>query len=518
MKKYIFILLTILVITISKNVYAYNMKGWNTTNTIVYNIDSNNYTFQSFISPVIKARWGIDNQTFQNGEYYQISTNITTIQKNTHGASQLRNCAINVNGAYINAVNYYNKINSECGETQCQSNYNITSYFNGENLTNVPVFVQCDLYLDAQFSSINYNYTISHEQASNNNDSAIISAITNNGQQIVNTNNYNANQNNANRDSNTNKVIDNMHSIASEYSNMTKVCSLKDNTTITYKKDETLNQNCYLDTVSGVCLTDTNYVTTDFIEVKPNTTYRFYASSGINGTSISSTNTYRVLGYEENKTAVTTRNTFSSGGSNTITTNANTKYLKISFKDNFFTIKGSLISCTNGNQAINEEQQKQTNLLSQIKDTINNTYNLINTNISNLLSQISSGIQTLISFFISTELNTSRLNALINRLQDSSPPIFSILTSLKNYVQSFNPNTTCQPVTIPLNTRLNNHNITLPCGTTLFWNRQDVSTFKTWWNLFVGGLLIYSVGLKLIKVIDGAFDPQKDEVGKGLEV
>lgn len=515
MKKVLQIILPIFIFFIGFNVYAYNMKGWNISNALVYNIDSNNYVYPSgYMSSVVKARWGLDNQTFQSGQYYQVSTSITTRQRAK--TSQLRNCAINVNGAYIQAVNYYTKIWSECSDTYCDSQYNITSYFNGENLTNVPVFVQCDLYTDAEFSSINYGYSIAHEPQNNNSDSALISAISNNGQQIVDTNNYNANMNNANRDANTDRIIGELkgqHALASDYIESTKVCELQDNVTLYWKKTESAYENCMLN-AQGICVSDNSYVSTDYIRVKPNTKYfirlQDNASNFIGGN-------IKIVQYQY-EGSPNSYNSVTGGGSIDITVNSTTNYIRVSYSTDRLWIKGTMLQCKSGNQTISDNQKEQTDLLGQIKDTINNTYNTINTTITNILGGIGSTITNIFTWLTDTTIDTSRLNALINRLQDSSPPIFSILTSLKNYVQSFNPNTTCQPVTIPLNTRLNNHNITLPCGTTLFWNRQDVSTFKTWWNLFVGGLLIYSVGLKLIKVIDGAFDPQKDEVGKGLEV
>ena len=66
----------------------------------------------------------------------------------------------------------------------------------------------------------------------------------------------------------------------------------------------------------------------------------------------------------------------------------------------------------------------------------------------------------------------------------------------------------CSPITL----NVLGQNVVLPCGDTLFWNRNDVSTFKTFWNILFGGAILYTLSLKLYKVIHDAIDPQKDNI------
>ena len=62
---------------------------------------------------------------------------------------------------------------------------------------------------------------------------------------------------------------------------------------------------------------------------------------------------------------------------------------------------------------------------------------------------------------------------------------------------------TCQPVTFSVL----DEPIELPCGDTLFWNKESVKSFKIVWNLLVGGPLIYFLIKKLFKVIESLKNP-----------
>lgn len=57
-----------------------------------------------------------------------------------------------------------------------------------------------------------------------------------------------------------------------------------------------------------------------------------------------------------------------------------------------------------------------------------------------------------------------------------------------------------------------NKNIVLPNGVSLFWGRSDVSSFRTFWNIFLGGMIIYFVYLRLFKFVKKLFDPDNSEV------
>lgn len=85
--------------------------------------------------------------------------------------------------------------------------------------------------------------------------------------------------------------------------------------------------------------------------------------------------------------------------------------------------------------------------------------------------------------------------------------------------------TTCTPVSIPLAFgRLNtatggsvpSKTISLPCGTTLFWENSefgnDIVSFRTFWNILIGAPLIYACLVLLMKSFNNALDPLNDQV------
>lgn len=70
---------------------------------------------------------------------------------------------------------------------------------------------------------------------------------------------------------------------------------------------------------------------------------------------------------------------------------------------------------------------------------------------------------------------------------------------------------TCSPIVLSLF----GHNITLPCGTTIFWglNNQYISNFRAIWNLLFFGLIIYRLSVQLYVNVSNILDPTKDSMG-----
>ena len=69
-------------------------------------------------------------------------------------------------------------------------------------------------------------------------------------------------------------------------------------------------------------------------------------------------------------------------------------------------------------------------------------------------------------------------------------------------------NQSCSPISI----NLWDTDISLPCGDTLFWNKENVSSFRTVWNVLIGGPLIYALMLKLFHVIQNLKNPDDSRV------
>lgn len=72
-----------------------------------------------------------------------------------------------------------------------------------------------------------------------------------------------------------------------------------------------------------------------------------------------------------------------------------------------------------------------------------------------------------------------------------------------------------QPISIPIgfnnstNGDIPNRNINISCYAN-FWNRDDVQTFRSFWNLLIGGPAIYGLLVLLMKAFNKALDPLED--------
>lgn len=91
-----------------------------------------------------------------------------------------------------------------------------------------------------------------------------------------------------------------------------------------------------------------------------------------------------------------------------------------------------------------------------------------------------------------------------DNFDDGGNPLQDILMFPITLLQA--STTSCSPITLPVL----NQNVIIPCGTTIFWDKPYAQTFRTWWNLFVGGLACYYLCLRLFHVINDAVDPTKD--------
>lgn len=105
-------------------------------------------------------------------------------------------------------------------------------------------------------------------------------------------------------------------------------------------------------------------------------------------------------------------------------------------------------------------------------------------------------------------VDDSNASGFFNNFEDKDHGgLSSIITSPLNLIKSFT-SSTCSPVSIPIL----DSEIVLQCGDTLFWNRDTVSTFKNWWNIFWGGLIAYNIAKDLFFTIKNLKDPNSDKV------
>lgn len=67
---------------------------------------------------------------------------------------------------------------------------------------------------------------------------------------------------------------------------------------------------------------------------------------------------------------------------------------------------------------------------------------------------------------------------------------------------------TCKPFSFTIKEQV----VELPCGDTLFWNREGFEPLKIIWNIIFGGGIIYALVCKLFKVIQNLKNPDDDRV------
>lgn len=66
----------------------------------------------------------------------------------------------------------------------------------------------------------------------------------------------------------------------------------------------------------------------------------------------------------------------------------------------------------------------------------------------------------------------------------------------------------CQPVSF----NVLEEPIELPCGDTLFWNKEGVQSFRLIWNILVGGPILFLLLKKLFKVVENLKNPDDDRI------
>ena len=148
------------------------------------------------------------------------------------------------------------------------------------------------------------------------------------------------------------------------------------------------------------------------------------------------------------------------------------------------------------------------NLFEDVKEKIDSFKQSFENRIDNFKNMVQQKFTDLIDFLTDTSLNSNTINNFFNSItpyENSSVayPITSLLTFLGT------PHSTCSPITL---TTFNN-SFQIPCGTTLFWNRAGVSDFRYIWCIIVGGGIVFSLGVKLFKIVQNAVNPKKDDLG-----
>lgn len=104
-------------------------------------------------------------------------------------------------------------------------------------------------------------------------------------------------------------------------------------------------------------------------------------------------------------------------------------------------------------------------------------------------------------------IDTSKSNSFFSNFTDEdNGGISGVVTAPLRFIRKIT--NTCTPFTL----KVMEQDVTLPCGNTLFWDKPEVATFKTTWNVLVGGAILYALVVKLFKVISDLKNPDSSKV------
>lgn len=193
-------------------------------------------------------------------------------------------------------------------------------------------------------------------------------------------------------------------------------------------------------------------------------------------------------------------------GSSSYTSGGSTTYIYISKV--ITNIKKESVS-----QAINDQSSQQHTDSQNTQNAINGVGNTISSTTTDSNTNNANGI-------FDVDLNGQSTNSAMTDHYGLESIITSPIAML-SYAQN-----QCQPISFTIFGK----SITLPCGDTLFWNRDFSSqqsifssgvsgsglnntrnTFRAIWNALFGGAIIFHLLLKLYEVIQKAIDPVSDE-------
>lgn len=105
------------------------------------------------------------------------------------------------------------------------------------------------------------------------------------------------------------------------------------------------------------------------------------------------------------------------------------------------------------------------------------------------------------------DIDTSNSNSFFDNFNDKDHGgISTVVTAPLNAIVKITEK--CKPISFEILEK----NIVIPCGDTLFWNKPEVETFRSIWNVIIGGSILYALLIKLYKVIESLKNPDDDRI------
>lgn len=127
--------------------------------------------------------------------------------------------------------------------------------------------------------------------------------------------------------------------------------------------------------------------------------------------------------------------------------------------------------------------------------------------LSNFFKSIGEFFGRLFGFIEDDSVDSESAGGFFNNFEsEDNGGISSVITAPLGAVRKMTNK--CYPLTL----KVMDSDVDLPCGTTLFWDKPEVHSFRMTWNLIVGGSFIFLLLSKVFKLIENIKDPTSDKV------
>lgn len=169
-----------------------------------------------------------------------------------------------------------------------------------------------------------------------------------------------------------------------------------------------------------------------------------------------------------------------------------------------FAARGDIIAV--GGNNVSSEIANQTQSIINSQNQIIASQNQTNSTLNDMNNSINNSS--------TTDANTKGSSFFSNFGSHDNAHLTTIITAPLRLFNAMKTECT-QPLSIPIgfnnstNGAIPNRNINISCYAN-FWNREDVQTFRTFWNLLIGGPAIYGLLVLLMKAFNKALDPLED--------
>lgn len=145
--------------------------------------------------------------------------------------------------------------------------------------------------------------------------------------------------------------------------------------------------------------------------------------------------------------------------------------------------------------------------ISEVKSSINTAKQEITTKIEQEEKKTQQAIDKVDNTLKDSDIDNSDANSFFDGFSNPDHGgISGVITSPLKLFEKID--SSCQPISFDFI----GEEVTLPCGDTLFWDKEGMQPLKVVWNVIIGGPLLYFLLLKLFKTIESLKNPDDDKI------